>query len=74
MIEKEKNTKVVMDPIRGIGDCYLGIIDASIVPAFYYTETDQSVQAIFDAYKPQLQAEFDEFNEMAKEASAEAAS
>jgi hypothetical protein len=73
MIEETKDHPIVMDPIRGIGDCYLGIVDAYIVPAFYYQETQESVQAIFDAQKAALQAEFDDFNEMAAEAAEEAA-
>ena len=73
MMEATKNDPVAIDCINGIGDCYLGIVDAKIVPAMYYVETQDSVQAIFDAQKNALQAEFDEFNAMAEEAAAEAA-
>jgi len=73
MMEETKDDPVSIDIIIGIGDCYLGIVDASIVPAMYYVETQESVQAIFDAQEAALQAEFDEFNEMVEETAAELA-
>ncbi|MGN0172695.1 MAG: ABC transporter substrate-binding protein [Acutalibacteraceae bacterium] len=71
MIEETKDDPIVMEMIRGIGDCYLGIIDAYIVPAMYYNDAQDSVQAIFDAQKSALEAEFDEFNQMVEETAAE---
>ncbi len=71
MIEEIKDEPVSVEMIRGIGDCYLGIIDAQIVPPIYYQANDTSVQAVFDAQKNALQAEFDEFNEMVAEIAAE---
>ncbi len=73
MLEEVKDDPVCVEMIRGIGDCYLGIVDASIVPPMYYQETQESVQAIFDAQKNALQAEFDEFNQQVEETAAEAA-
>ena len=73
MMEAVEDDPVCVEMIRGIGDCYLGIVDANIVPAMYYTATQESVQAIFDAQKNALQAEFDEFNQMVEEVAAEAA-
>ncbi len=73
MMEEVEDDPVCVEMIRGIGDCYLGIVDASIVPPMYYQETQESVQAIFDAQKNALQAEFDEFNEQVEETAAEAA-
>ena len=73
MMEAVEDDPVCVEMIRGIGDCYLGIVDASIVPPMYYQETQESVQAIFDAQKNALQAEFDEFNEQVEETAAEAA-
>lgn len=73
MLEATKDDPICNEIILGIGDCYLGIIDANIVPPMYYDATQESVQAIFDAQKNALQAEFDEFNQMAEEIAAEAA-
>ncbi len=73
MMEAVEDDPVCVEMIRGIGDCYLGIVDASIVPPMYYAATQESVQAIFDAQKNALQAEFDEFNQMVEEVAAEAA-
>ncbi len=73
MMEAIKNDPVCVDMIIGIGNCYLGIVDANIVPAMYYVETQESVQAIFDAQKNALQAEFDEFNNTVEETAAELA-
>ena len=64
MIEATEDDPVCVEMIRGIGECYLGIIDRDIVPAMYYVETNNSVQAIFDAQKNALQAEIDDFNAM----------
>lgn len=72
MIEAIKDEPVSVEMIRGIGDCYLGIVDANIVPKMYYEESKSGVQAIFDAQKSALQAEFDEFNEMVEEVALEA--
>lgn len=73
MMEQIKNDPVSIDIIIGIGNCYLGIVDANIVPAMYYVATQESVQAIFDAQRNALQAEFDEFNQMVEETAAELA-
>ncbi len=73
MMEAIKNDPVCVDMIIGIGDCYLGIVDANIIPKMYYVETQESVQAIFDAQRNALEAEFEEFNQMAEEAAAQAA-
>ncbi len=73
MIEATKNDPVCVEMIRGIGDCYLGIVDASIVPPIYYEQNQSNVQAVFDAQKNALQAEFDEFNETVEELAAEVA-
>ena len=73
MVEAVEDDPVCVEMIRGIGDCYQGIVDANLVPAMYYVETQDSVQAIFDAQKNALQAEFDEFNQMVEEVAAEAA-
>ncbi len=73
MIDEIADEPVCVEMLRGIGDCYLGIVDAQIVPEMYYTETQNSVQAIFDAQKNALQNEFDEFNEMVEEIAAEVA-
>ncbi len=71
MIEETKDDPILNEIILGIGNCYLGIIDAYIVPEIYYGETQNTVQAIFDAQKSALQAQFDEFNEMIDEVAAE---
>jgi len=73
MMEEVKDDPVCVEMIRGIGDCYLGIVDAQIVPAMYYVATQESVQAIFDSQKSALQAQFDEFNATVEEVAAEAA-
>jgi len=71
MIDEIADEPVSVEMIRGIGNCYLDIIDGQIVPQIYYDETQSSVQAIFDAQKNALQAEFDEFNQMVEELAAE---
>lgn len=71
MIEATKDDPIVMDFIRGIGDCYLGIIDPYICTAIYYNDAQNEVQAIFDAQKSALEAEFEELNEMVDEVAAE---
>ena len=73
MLEETKDDPIAMEMIRGIGDCYLGIVDASIVPPMYYEENQNSVQSIFDANKTALQAEFDEFNQTVEELAEEIA-
>ncbi len=73
MMEATKDDPVCVEMIRGIGNCYLGIVDANIVPPMYYGATQESVQAIFDAQKNALQTEFDEFNQQVEETAAEAA-
>lgn len=73
MLEETEDDPVCVEMIRGIGDCYQGIIDPLIVPPMYYAETQESVQAIFDAQKNALQAEFDEFNQQVEDIAAEAA-
>ena len=70
MLEETKDDPVAVDIIIGIGDCYLGIVDKNIVPAMYYVETQESVQAIFDAQRKALEAEFEEFNATVEEAAA----
>lgn len=72
MIEETKNDPVCVEMLRGIGECY-DIVDTSIVPPIYYEENQSNVQAVFDAQRNALQAEFDEFNETVEELAAEAA-
>ncbi len=62
MLEATANDPICPEMIRGIGNCYLGIIDSIIVPQIYYGPTQNSVAAIFDAQKNAMQAEFDDFN------------
>ncbi len=73
MLEETKDDPIAMEMIRGIGDCYLGIVDASIVPPMYYQENQNSVQSIFDANKAALEAEFEEFNQTVEEIAEELA-
>lgn len=73
MLEETKDDPVAMEMIRGIGDCYLGIVDAKIVPPMYYEENQNSVQSIFDANKAALEEEFEEFNQTVQEIAEELA-
>ncbi|MBQ9414396.1 MAG: extracellular solute-binding protein [Clostridia bacterium] len=70
MLEAVEEYPMVVELARGVGDCY-STIDTYIVPPIYYGQTDSSVQAVFDAQKPTLQAAVDEFNEMVDETAAE---
>lgn len=72
MLEETADDPVVVEMLRGIGSCY-DIVDTSIVPPIYYEENQSDVQAVFDAQKNTLQAEFDEFNETVMELAAEKA-
>ncbi len=63
MLEETENDPVCLEMIRGIGDCYLNIIDSTIVPELYYGPTKNPVQKIFDSQRTALEAEFDEFND-----------
>lgn len=65
MLEKTASDPVKMDPIMGIGKCYPEI-DNKICNVLYYQQIQDSVQSVFDAAKPVLQAEMDEFNKNAK--------
>lgn len=73
MMEETKDDPVAVEMLRGIGDCYLGIVDPNIVPPIYYEENQNSVQSVFDSNRNALEAEFEEFNQMVEEVAAEAA-
>ena len=66
MLSTVADYPICIDATRGIGDC-CNIVDSNIVPAFYYMEAEQSVTAIFDAYRGMLQAEIDLHNEDVRE-------
>ena len=62
MLEATADDPVCVDMIRGIGDCYFGIVDAYIVPEIYYTHTKTPVQQIFDKQLSALKAEISDYN------------
>lgn len=64
MIRKYQTSKYVIDPVRAIGTCY-SLVDTELVPQMYYATTEASVQSMFDAIEPKLQAQITEFNEIA---------
>jgi hypothetical protein len=58
----EANGRSVVEVILGVGDCYLGILDALLVPSIYYGPSEVSVQGAFDAVRHLLEAEVAAFN------------
>ena len=65
MLESTISDPVKVDPILGIGKCY-SLVDSKICNILYYQPIQDSVQSVFDAAKPVLQAEIDEFNSNVK--------
>jgi ABC-type glycerol-3-phosphate transport system substrate-binding protein len=64
MIEDfEANGKSVVEVIFGVGDSYLGILDAVLVPAIYFGPAAGTIHDAFNAVRRLLEAEVAAFNE-----------